>query len=340
MHLPLSMAMRPPASKVTMTAGPPDPPLAMPVRLPATSCRACAAPLAGSAGLPLCQACQEQAGNQEQPIPGYRMIRELGKGVLGVVFLALRESTGNAVAIKLISPDGHATPAQIDAFLRETAVLRELSHPNLVPLHDLGETARLLYFASEYVPAGDAAHFLKRGGPLPIGWAVRWIVQVLEVLEYAHARRFVHRDLKPANLLLAGDPPGTIVKVSDFGIARAYQASPLSGLTLQGGRTGTMAFTAPEQITQFRESRPAIDQYAAAATLYTLLTGKFIYGLPRTIEQRVLMILQKDPVPIQSRRPEIPDKLAAIIHRGLARLPADRFADVAAMRRALKPFAG
>jgi serine/threonine-protein kinase len=128
------------------------------------------------------------------------------------------------------------------------------------------------------------------------------------------------------------------VKVADFGLARLYQVSKLSGVTMKGDVGGSMAYVAPEQITNFRDARPPADQYAAAATLYNLLTNRLIYDLPRGIELQLLKILYEGPVPIQSRRPDVPDALAELIHRGLARRPEDRFADVAAMRAALEAF--
>ena len=126
-----------------------------------------------------------------------------------------------------------------------------------------------------------------------------------------------------------------VVKLADFGLARVYQTSQLSGLTMMGDRGGTIAFVAPEQLTHFRDAKPAVDQYSAGATLYNLLTQRFVYDLPKQAEKRLLMILQDNPVPIQARGFDIPPPLADIIHRALARDPEARFADVKEMRQAL-----
>jgi serine/threonine-protein kinase len=160
----------------------------------------------------------------------------------------------------------------------------------------------------------------------------------LEALEYAHAKQYVHRDIKPPNVMVEKQEAREIVKLADFGLARYYQASQISGLTLKGSWGGTSGFMAPEQITNFREVKPAGDQYAVGATLYYLLSKRTIYNFPRDVEGQMLMILQEAAVPIQSRRPEIPDALAALIHRAIARKPEDRFADVRAMRKALVAF--
>ena len=128
------------------------------------------------------------------------------------------------------------------------------------------------------------------------------------------------------------------MKLADFGLARVYQASQLSGLTMSGEIGGTLGFMAPEQITDFREAEPPADLYSAAATLYNLLTGVFIFDLGGDLKKRLLAILQEDPVPIREARRDIPHALAAAIHRGLEREPHKRWPDAAAFRAALSPF--
>ena len=126
--------------------------------------------------------------------------------------------------------------------------------------------------------------------------------------------------------------------LADFGLARMYQDSKLSGLSMLGDVGGTIPFMAPEQITHFPESKPPVDQYAAAATLYNLLTARYLYDFPRTSAARLAMILQEDPVPIRERRAEVPKALADVMQRALARDPPRRFVDVGALRNALLPF--
>lgn len=278
------------------------------------------------------------------PVPGYRIVRELGQGGMGVVYSAIRTADGTSVALKTIKPQCAASPAHIARFLREASILRELDHPNIVAFRDMGEAGDCLYIAMDYVHGTDAAGLLKQcAGGMPVGRAVELVCQLLEALDYAHAKGFVHRDIKPANVLVAAVRDGKgatreMVKLADFGFARIYQSASFSGLTMQGDYGGTYAFMPPEQITAFREARPASDLYSAGATLYNLLTGKFVYDLPTAIAQRVLMLLQEEPVPIQSRRPNLPPALSAAIHRALARAPADRFPDARAMQQALAPF--
>jgi serine/threonine-protein kinase len=277
-------------------------------------------------------------GGQVQPIPGYQIVRELGRGAMGVVYLAQRLATGTAVALKTITPAVSGTPELFARFLREANILRELVHPHIVSFREMGEAGDLLWFAMDHVPGTDAARFLEQHGPVPVGRAVGWIYQVLLALEYAHGRGFVHRDLKPANVLLADAGGCEAVRLADFGLARCYQDSNLSGLTLTGMVGGTVAFLASEQITHFREAKPPVDQYSAAAMLYNLLTGCYVYDFPSRPRERLAMILGKPPVPIRQRCPDLPEGLAAVIHRALARDPAERFADVREMRLALLPF--
>ena len=161
---------------------------------------------------------------------------------------------------------------------------------------------------------------------------------MLDALAYAHDRGFVHRDIKPANLLVETRDGREVARLTDFGLARTYQASRMSGLTMRGDMGGTMAYMAPEQITHFREAKPPVDQYAAAASLYRFLTDHHIHDLPRPQSQQILKILQDPPIPMLDRRPDLPPALAEIIHRSLAREPSERFPDVNAFRTALEPF--
>jgi serine/threonine-protein kinase len=299
-----------------------------------------AAPGGDTAGspLPLCPPCAEEIGRQDQPIPSYRLARPLGRGGMGVVWLALRLADGGRVALKAITPAQLADVGVAARLLREASILRELDHPHIVAFHEMGEADGRLYFAMEYVPGTDAGRVLKQEGPLPVGRAVGWVCQGLEALEYAHGKGFVHRDIKPANLLIAAEGGREVVKLADFGLARVYQASSLCGLTMTRESGGTLAFMAPEQLLNFREAKPPADQYGAAATLYNLLTGKFLYDMPGTLLEVMSIMLHEGPVPLTARRRDLPAGLAAVVHRALAREPAERFPDVRAMRRALRRF--
>jgi eukaryotic-like serine/threonine-protein kinase len=275
-------------------------------------------------------------GGPQGRIAHYQIVRELGRGGMGVVHLATRNSDRLAVAIKTIQPRVAVSPRDVERFLREAAILRALDHPGIVRFLELGEHDGLVYLAMEYVDGDNLAAILKRTGPFTIGRASKLICDLLEALRYAHGRNFVHRDIKPGNLILVGESGG--LKLADFGLARAYQESKMSGLTLHGDVGGTIAFCAPEQITNFRQAKPAADLYSVGVTLYMMLTGRHVYDFPNSLNRQVLMILQENPVPLKSRRSDIPQGLANIVHRALARNPGDRFSDAQSMRQALLPF--
>jgi serine/threonine-protein kinase len=257
---------------------------------------------------------------------------------MGVVSLAMRAADGLPVALKTIQPAAAGSAAQLERFLREAEILRGLSHPHVVAFRDMGEAGGVLYFAMDYVRGCDAHRLLERQGPFAVGRAVGLVCQALDGLAYAHARRFVHRDVKPSNLLVAEEGGREHVKAADFGLARIYQASHFSGLTMAGDIGGTVAFMPPEQITEYREARPPADQYSAAATLYNLLTDAYVYDFPAELKKQLRVILEEDPVPIRSRRKDVPKGLADVIHRALAREPGDRWPDVTALGQALQPF--
>lgn len=272
-------------------------------------------------------------------VPGYRLISPLGQGGMGVVYLAENLADGSLVALKTIRPAVAPTEATLGRFRREVAVLRKLRHPHIVAFRDAGETGGILWFAMEFVNGTDAAALVRREGPLPVGRAVRFVGQVLDALRCAHAEGIVHRDVKPSNILVTNNADGEeMAKLADFGLARAYQESQMSGLTMAGLAGGTPGFMPPEQILDFRSAKPAADQYAAAATLYFLLSGDYPFGICRGVDELFQKVLTDDPVPLSDRRADLPAELAAAVMRALARKPEARFRDVVELQKVLAVF--
>lgn len=267
---------------------------------------------------------------------GYEMGAILGKGGMGIVYQAKRKSDGADVAIKMIKPVVVGNSDDYLRFLREIEILRQLNHPAIVKFMDAGDVSGLLFFVMEYVDGADAKVWVeKRPKPLTVPVAVKIISRVLDALEHAHQRGFVHRDVKPSNILICQEGKKLDVKLTDFGLARAYQDSKLSGLTLTGGICGTPKYMAPEQITDARRVQPASDQYSAAATLYWLLTQKNTHDFDDRMHIGLQQILTQEPVPIRNRRPDVPENLAAAIHRALSKAPADRFESASTFRDSL-----
>jgi len=285
----------------------------------------------------VCSACRQRRSRDPQPVPGYLLLRELGRGGMGVVWLAEEQQSNRRVAVKLIRPDLEATGEQIDRFLREARTLRDLDHANIVPFRAMGESAGLLHFVMDYVPGTDAARLVRDGGPLPIRRAVRIVLEMLDGLAYAHGLGVIHRDLKPANLLVVERPWN--VRLADFGLAFHAEQSKVSRLTQVHTLGGTLSFLPPEQALGLRFATPASDQYGAAATLYHLLTGCYVHDLPRAFPAQLDRILNYPAVPIRQRKSDLPPALAEVVNRALAVEPADRYPNVRAFARALRPFA-
>ncbi len=273
-----------------------------------------------------------------QDIGPYELIRELGRGGMGTVYLAKHAASGQLCAVKTIQPGGQADEADVQRFVREATILEQLRHRHIVSYQAFGHDANQVYLAMEYVEGEDAVQIMKREGRLPVQRAVGWICQLLEALAFAHGQGFIHRDIKPANLLIARSPTGEHLKLADFGLARVYQASTISGLTMDGEAGGSLPFIPPEQITDFRNVDPRSDIFSTGATLFNLLTGKYIHELPSKAADRILMILQDEPTDIRLHRPELPEVLCRVIQKAIARKPADRFASATEMWQALLPF--
>jgi serine/threonine-protein kinase len=188
---------------------------------------------------------------------------------------------------------------------------------------------------SDFVPATDAGRFLGQRAPLPVREAVMMLAQILDVLEFAHTRGQVHGDIKPTNVLLQQKESKAKALLTDFGLARVYQASRLSGLSMTRAILGSGAFFPPERILKYRDVLPAGDQYGAGATLYHLLTGQGHFEPTNTLAKRLTRMLRSDQIPILKRRADLPAELVAVIHRSLARDPGQRFDHVGEFKQAL-----
>lgn len=280
-------------------------------------------------------------GGSELPVvAGYRVAREIGRGAMGAVYEAVRESDGQTVALKVIRPGVTPSARDVALFRREIDVLRQLDHPAVVRFLDTGEAGGLVWVAMEYIDGTDAARKVKADGPMPVKMATRIVVNVLRGLAHAHKKRFVHRDVKPSNILLYRPEHNKVgVKLADFGLARVYQVSRMSGLTMAGDIGGTPAFMPPEQITDFRNVGPPADIYSTAATLYYLLTGSYVFDLPNDRYAAVRALVEQEVVPIRDRRSDLPEELAAAIHIALAKEPAARPASAEEFAKRLLPFA-
>jgi hypothetical protein len=295
---------------------------------------------------------QAQAGASElRVLRGYDILEELGAGGMGAVYLARHQRTGDAAAIKLMLPKVAADEDAIALFQREIRNTMSLNHRNVVRLLDHGFAKGAFFMVLENCDGGTVEDLrVQRGGTLPVDEAVEIALQALEGLAYCHSadipfvkqrgggyapgKGVVHRDVKPANLFLTGWGSGRVVKVGDFGLAKAFAESGLSGGTRTGDVGGTYEFMCRQQVAYYKDAGPEVDVWSLAATLYYLLTG----CTPREFGEgdRCLAVLEVDPTPIGKRRSDLPRRLAEVIDAALREEPAMTFKTAAAFKRALE----
>lgn len=241
--------------------------------------------------------------------PGYADVRFLGRGGMGAVYAARQISLERNVAIKLLPAELSRNPAAAERFRREARALAKLNHPNIVSVHDFGETADgSFYFVMEHVEGSDL-HQLIREGRIALPQVLDIVRQVCDALEYAHAQGFVHRDIKPANILV--DLAGR-VKVSDFGLARIVGESDAApphepAPTMTGGIVGTPDYIAPEQRAGDRPVDHRADIYSLGVMLYEMLTGSVPRGAFELPSRRADVDQQMDRVVLRAMQEE-PDK--------------------------------
>ncbi|HTH65176.1 MAG TPA: bifunctional serine/threonine-protein kinase/formylglycine-generating enzyme family protein [Gemmatimonadales bacterium] len=249
----------------------------------------------------------------------YTLVRELGQGGMGAVFLGKDLKLGREVAIKVLPPTTRAYLG-IERFQREVQLVARLSHPHIVPLFEADEVDGFLYYVMEYVEGESLAQRLARQGQLPFDEALRIVAEVGDALQYAHEHGIVHRDIKPANILLSGGH----ARVTDFGIAKSLAESE-EGKTLTGtGVTvGTAAYMSPEQASGERRIDARSDVYALAAVLYETLAGEPPFTGPNA-QAIVARILVDAPRAVRTIRPNVPGHVDQALLAGLAKVPADR----------------
>ncbi|ROO52210.1 serine/threonine protein kinase [Micromonospora sp. Llam0] len=270
-------------------------------------------------------------------LSGYALVRELGRGGVGAVYLARHEVTGERIALKLMLPKVAVRSNARARFMREAALARSLHHPNIVNSYGASVAAGAFCFISEYCASGSLGEYLDRsGGRIPAYDAVRFTVQVLNGLAHAHRNGVVHRDLSIDNILLAKDSDGAVIaKIGDFGLAKAFDLAGLSGLTRTGATAGTPRYLPRQQVINFRYATSAVDVWAAAACLYRMLTGTSPRDFPADRDPWQV-VLDHPPVPIRQRDASIPAVLAMVVDRALRDDPAIECQDAAELRDQLR----
>jgi len=263
----------------------------------------------------------------------YEIRKVLGSGGMGVVYRAHDRELAETVAIKTLKPEAVAADENsLERFKQEIRLARRITHRNVVRTHDLGEVDGMYYITMEYVEGANLKDLIRKRGRLPIGVALTVGKQLCRALEVAHEQGVVHRDIKPQNAVV--DPSG-FLKVMDFGIARHTEGAKLGeGLTQAGTAIGTPEYMAPEQL-MGEVVDPRADLYAAGAVLYECVTGRNVFAAP-TLMALMAKHLEDTPEDPRSVNPEVPEAMAQVILKALAKKREDRWQSAAQMLSALE----
>jgi formylglycine-generating enzyme required for sulfatase activity/serine/threonine protein kinase len=270
--------------------------------------------------------------------PDYEVLRELGQGGMGTVYLALNKLMGRHEVLKVVSRHMLNRSGAPDRFLVEIRNAARLHHTNIVTAFSAMRIGESMVFAMEYVDGLDLSRLVKARGPLPVSNACNYVHQAALGLQHANELGMTHRDIKPSNLMLAKLGDRAIIKVLDFGLAKVRSEGAVDGsLTHEGQLLGTPDYVAPEQIRDARRADIRADIYSLGCTLYYLLTG----GAPFQADN-LYEILQAhhsmDALPLNLARPEVPIELAALVARMMAKEPHRRFQTPKDVAKALLPF--
>ena len=256
-------------------------------------------------------------------IPGYQILRQLGRGGMATVYLATQESVQREVALKVMSPTLMADADFSERFLREARIAAKLHHRHVVAIHDVGRNANYNYIAMEYV--GGEPLLAMDGTPRPATFSLRIVREIATALNYAHSKGFVHRDVKPDNILLREDGSSAL---TDFGIARASDSA--THMTRTGTVIGTPHYMSPEQA-RGRQLDGRADLYSLGIVLYELLVGRVPFHAEDSLAVGIMHITQ--PVPVL---PEHLGGLQSLLARMLAKQPEDRFQNGAVLADAIE----
>ena len=307
---------------------------------------------------------KEAKSEEKMPsqLGGYQILKELGRGGMGAVFLARQVSLDRPVALKVMNPQWAKNPNFLVRFTREAYAAAQLIHHNIVQVYDIGEDHGIHFFSMEFVEGQSLGDLVKKEGKLAPEVAAGYILQAARGLQFAHERGMIHRDIKPDNLMLNNQG---VVKVADLGLVRTpgmseepvglsvtpaietpaasvplgRSLSSLSGVTMAGQAMGTPSYMAPEQARDATAVDGRADIYSLGCTLFVLLTGQPVYKGQTAME--IMTRHASDPIPRpEAIVPDIPRALGDIVVRMLAKRPEDRYADMRELILALEDFLG
>jgi serine/threonine protein kinase len=265
----------------------------------------------------------------------YRVLRPLGQGGMGAVYLAHDSQLDRKVALKVPFLSA-SNPSMLERFHREGRAAATLHHANVCPIHDVGQIDGIHYLAMAYIEGEPLSDVLRKNGPMPPAEAARIVRTLALALSEAHAKGVIHRDLKPSNVMMARNGQPVIM---DFGLARRSNAGDAQ-LTRDGAALGTPAYMPPEQINgQVDAMGPTSDVYSLGVILYELLTGKVPYPGPSAFEM-IAQALSIEPKRPSLLRPELSPELEAVTMKAMAKKLSDRYPGMKEFARALDDYLG
>ncbi len=266
-----------------------------------------------------------------ETIGRYRILKELGRGAVGVVWLAHDTKLDRRVALKTMRPPDSLPAAEaLEArarFIREAQAAAKLQHPGIVTIYDVGERGSLLFIAMEYIEGETLQPYTRKGSLMRLDVALELVAQAADALHYAHRSGIVHRDVKPANLMLVG---GNTIKIADFGLAK----NPGSSVTQEGIILGSPSYMSPEQITGAPLDGRS-DIFSLGVVLYELLTGAAPFG-GETITTIIYRIMNEQPREVRAINERVPQAAAQMVMKALEKDPAARYQSCAELAYALR----
>lgn len=262
----------------------------------------------------------------------YRIISEIGRGGMAIVYKAEQAGLNRFVALKVLFPNLTGDSASVERLQREARAAAGLDHPNIVDIYEVGEQDGLHYIAMKFAEGRPLDVILAQEKTLPPERILRILAQIASALDYAHRRNLVHRDIKPSNILVG---PGDRVLLTDFGLVKALDATTL---TSSGALVGTPIYMSPEQARGLETDYRA-DIYSVGVICYEMLAGRPPFqGNPLSI---ILAHASQEPPPLRTFRPDLSPQVEAVVRKALAKEPAERYTTVsefvAMLRRALLP---
>ncbi len=269
----------------------------------------------------------------------YRLDKVAGEGGMGIVYAAEHLVLKQRVAVKILLPDAVTSEAIVERFAREARAAAKIDSEHVARVLDAGTTASgSPFLVMEYLEGCDLEELLELQRTLPVPEAVDYVVQALEGLAHAHAASIVHRDLKPSNLFLACRPDGSnAIKLLDFGISKTTRGKPEDKKLTGHHVLGSPVYMSPEQLRNAIDIDARADIWSIGIVTYELLAGEPPFD-GDGVGEIFAAILEKEPVPLAEKNPQIPREVSDIVARCLRRVPAERWDDVAQLARALAPF--